>query len=170
MSTCERYSCTVLDRPCWQRIVRCEPVDHWTDCVSGRSSANASAGTTRRRSLWRIELLESSGRPGNLNGRLTATGAQKRTNRCTTPLPTRCARKITIMFSGSVRGAVKPITIVAIKSLRTVWLRVGESHDVQSSLNTAAHQQTNTRLQPTRCSSINILSTRYLTEESIPDC
>jgi hypothetical protein len=43
---------------------------------------------------------------------------------------TRCAREITIMFSGSVRGAVKPITIVALKSSRTVWLRVGGSHDV----------------------------------------
>jgi hypothetical protein len=75
------------------------------------------------------------------------------------------------MFSGSVRGAVKPITIVAIKGLRTVWLRAGGSHDVQSSLNTAAHQQDEYPIATdSRCASINIFSSRYLTEESIPDC
>jgi hypothetical protein len=75
------------------------------------------------------------------------------------------------MFSGSVRGAVKPITIVAIKGLRTVWLRVGGSHDVQSSPNTAAQQQDEYPIATdSRWSSINFFSNRYLTEESIPDC
>jgi hypothetical protein len=75
------------------------------------------------------------------------------------------------MISGSVRGAVKPITIVAIKSLRTVWLRVGGSHDVQSSDFAAAHQQDEYPIATdSRWSSINIFSIRYLTEESIPDC
>ncbi len=75
------------------------------------------------------------------------------------------------MFSGSVRGAVKPITIVAIKGLRTVWLRACGSHDVQSSLNMAAHQQDEYPIATdSRCASINIFSSRYLTEESIPDC
>ena len=75
------------------------------------------------------------------------------------------------MFSGSVRGAVKPITIVALKSFRTVWLRVGGSHDVQSTLHKAAHQQDEYPIATdSRCSSINIFSIRYLTEESIPDC
>jgi hypothetical protein len=75
------------------------------------------------------------------------------------------------MFSGSVRGAGKPITIVAIKSLRTVWLRVGGSHDVQSSLNTA-RSSTGRIPDCNRLSllSINIFSIPYLTEESIPDC
>ena len=74
------------------------------------------------------------------------------------------------MFSGSVRDAVKPITILAIKSLRTVWLRVGGSHDVQSSLNTVAHQQDEYPIATDSRCSINIFSIRYLTEESIPDC
>jgi len=76
---------------------------------------------------------------------------------------------MTIMISGSVRDAVKPITIVAFKGPRTVWLRVRGSHDVQSC--TAAHQQDGYPIATdSRCSSINIFSTRYLTEESIPDC
>jgi hypothetical protein len=75
------------------------------------------------------------------------------------------------MFSGSVRGAVKPITIVAIKGLRTVWLRAGGSHDVQSPPNTAAHQQDGYPIATdSRCSLINYFPIRFLTEESIPDC
>src|SRR5437762_7142196 len=45
------------------------------------------------------------------------------------------------MISGSVRDAEKPIIIVAPGGLPSVWLRVRGSHDVQSSLFTAAHQQ-----------------------------
>jgi hypothetical protein len=75
------------------------------------------------------------------------------------------------MFGGPDRGAVKSITIVAIKGLRTVWLRAGGSHDVQSSPNTAAHQQDGYPIATdSRCSLISFFSTRFLTEESIPDC
>jgi hypothetical protein len=75
------------------------------------------------------------------------------------------------MFSGSVRGAVKPITIVALKSLRTVWLRVRGSHDVQSSHFPAARPQDGYPIATdSRCSALNIFSNHYLTEESIPDC
>src|SRR5437763_17132406 len=45
------------------------------------------------------------------------------------------------MISGSVGDAQKPIIIVAPGGLPSVWLRVRGSHDVQSSLFTAAHQQ-----------------------------
>src|SRR5213080_1392374 len=45
------------------------------------------------------------------------------------------------MISGSVRDAEKPIIIVAPGGLPSVWLHVRGSHDVQSSLFTAAHQQ-----------------------------
>jgi hypothetical protein len=76
-----------------------------------------------------------------------------------------------IMISGSVRDAVKSITIVALKGSRTVWLRVRGSHDVQSPLSSAAHQQDGYPLATdSRCSSLNFFSNRYLTEESIPDC
>jgi hypothetical protein len=76
-----------------------------------------------------------------------------------------------IMISGSVRDAVKPITIVASKGLRTVWLRVRGSHDVQSFHFAAAHQQDGYPVATdSRWSSINIFFNAYLTEESIPDC
>ena len=78
---------------------------------------------------------------------------------------------MTIMISGSVRGAEKSITIVALRSPRTVWLRVRGSHDVQSSLSKAAHQQDGYPVATdSRWSPIKILSNYYLTEESIPDC
>jgi hypothetical protein len=68
------------------------------------------------------------------------------------------------MISGSVRDAEKPITIVARRGLPNVWLRVRGSHDVQSSLFTAARQQDGypDATEP--------LLTYRLTEKSIPDC
>jgi hypothetical protein len=77
---------------------------------------------------------------------------------------------MTIMISGSVRDAVKPITIVALKGFRTVWLRVRGSHDVQSFHFAAAHPQDGYPVATdSRWSSIKIFSNDYLTEESIPD-
>jgi hypothetical protein len=76
---------------------------------------------------------------------------------------------MTIMISGSVRDAVKPITIVALKGFRTVWLRVRGSHDVQSFHFAAAHPQDGYPVATdSRWSSIKIFSNDYLTEESIP--
>jgi hypothetical protein len=77
---------------------------------------------------------------------------------------------MTIMISGSVRDAVKPITIVAFKGPRTVWLRVRGSHDVQSSRIEAAHQQDGYPIATDSRWSINISFNALLTEESIPDC
>jgi len=86
------------------------------------------------------------------------------------PTPQRCDKEMTIMISGSVRDAVKPITIVAFKGPRTVWLRVCGSHDVQSSHHPAAHKQDGYPVATDlRCSLPKSLN-RYLTEESIPDC
>lgn len=67
------------------------------------------------------------------------------------------------MNSASVRGAVKPITNVALTGLPSDWLRAGGSHDVQSSGSSDAHQQDEypTATEP--------LLTSRLTEESIPD-
>jgi hypothetical protein len=64
--------------------------------------------------------------------------------------------------SGSVRGAVKPITSMALSGLPSDWLRAGGSHDVQSSLTTDAQQQDE---YPT---ATDPLLTYRLTEESIP--
>jgi hypothetical protein len=78
---------------------------------------------------------------------------------------------MTIMISGSVRDAGKPITIVACEGLPTVWLRVRGSHDVQSFQLAAAHIQDGYPVATdSRCSSIKTFSKGYLTEESIPDC
>jgi hypothetical protein len=75
------------------------------------------------------------------------------------------------MISGSVRGAVKPITIVASEGPSTVWLRVRESHDVQSCRFAPAHQQDGYPVATdSRWSQIELFPNRYLTEESIPDC
>ncbi len=71
-------------------------------------------------------------------------------------------RAILLMNSGSVRGAVKPITNVAIAGLPSDWLRAGGSHDVQSSFTKAAHQQDE---YPTATEPLVI---SRLTEESIP--
>ena len=85
-------------------------------------------------------------------------------------LPKRCAQETSIMISGSVRDAEKPITIVARGGLPNVWLRVRGSHDVQSSLFTAAHQQDGyPGATVSRCSLSTISKSAYLTEESIPD-
>jgi hypothetical protein len=76
---------------------------------------------------------------------------------------------MTIMISGSVRDAVKPITIVTLAGLRTVWLRVRGSHDVQSFHFAAAHPKDGYPVATdSRCRSINFLFSAYLTEESIP--
>jgi hypothetical protein len=66
------------------------------------------------------------------------------------------------MISGSVPGAVKPITNVATAGLPSDWLRAGDSHDVQSSSTKETHQQDEypTATEP--------LFTCRLTEESIP--
>jgi hypothetical protein len=83
----------------------------------------------------------------------------------------RCAKEMMIMISGSVRDAVKPITIVAFKGPRTVWLRVRGSHDVQSSDFAAAHQQDEYPIATdSHWSSIKLFFNALLTEESIPDC
>jgi len=75
------------------------------------------------------------------------------------------------MISGSVRDAEKPITILARGGLPSVWLRVRGSHDVQSSLLAAAHQQDGyPDATESRCSLSTIPKSAYLTEESIPDC
>jgi hypothetical protein len=75
------------------------------------------------------------------------------------------------MISGSVRDAVKLITIVACKGPSTVWLRVRGSHDVQSLHFAPAHQQDGYPVATdSRWSSINYFLGAYLTEESIPDC
>ena len=81
----------------------------------------------------------------------------------------RCAKEMMIMISGSVRDAVKPITIVAFKGPRTVWLRVRGSHDVQSFHFAAAHPQDGYPVATdSRCSSIDFFFSALLTEESIP--
>jgi hypothetical protein len=61
------------------------------------------------------------------------------------------------MIGGSVRDAEKPITIVARRGLPNVWLRVRGSHDVQSSLFTAARQQFSDR--PSNIDSHNTIGT-----------
>ena len=67
------------------------------------------------------------------------------------------------MFSGSVRGAVKPITIVAIISLRTVWLRVGERNRLQElftrfGMNFQAHHFNSVRASFITSSAGNVLA------------
>jgi hypothetical protein len=86
--------------------------------------------------------------------------------------PQRCVREMTIMISGSVRDAGKPITIVALTGLPTVWLRVRGSHDVQSPR--PLHCGSSTGRIP-GCNRFSLALTKffsnhYLTEESIPDC
>jgi hypothetical protein len=77
---------------------------------------------------------------------------------------------MTIMISGSVRDAVKPITIVALQGPPTVWLRVRGSHDVQSFHFAAAHPQDGYPVATdSRWSSINFFFSAYLTGESIPN-
>ena len=75
------------------------------------------------------------------------------------------------MISGSVRGAVKPTTIVANTGLPSGWLRARGSHDVQSSSAKDAQPQDGyPDATDSRCSLLKILASPYLTEESIPDC
>ena len=74
------------------------------------------------------------------------------------------------MISGSVRGAVKPITIVALHGHPIGWLRARGSHDVQSSSSVDAHQQDEyPDATDFRCSLVKVTSLTPLTEESIPD-
>jgi hypothetical protein len=75
---------------------------------------------------------------------------------------------ISFMISGSVRDTVKPVTNVAVPGLRTDWLRVCGSHDVQSSSLDAHQQDEYPTATESRCSAMNINSKHHLTEESIP--
>ena len=68
------------------------------------------------------------------------------------------------MISGSVRGAVKPMTIVAAKACPTVGSAPADLMMSRAASSRELTQRTNTRLQP------NPLLTYRLTEESIPDC
>jgi hypothetical protein len=74
---------------------------------------------------------------------------------------------ISFMISGSVRDTVKPVTSMAVSGLRTDWLRVCGSHDVQSSSTEAAHQQDEyPTATDSRCSAEKIISKHPLTEAS----
>jgi len=68
------------------------------------------------------------------------------------------------MFSGSVRGAAKPITIVAHEVYPTIGSAPADLM-MSRALNTPAHQQDGypTATEP-------LLIRQCLTEESIPDC
>jgi hypothetical protein len=55
--------------------------------------------------------------------------------------PQRCTQTVTVMISGSVRGAVKPKLSLASEGHFFGWLRVRGSHDVQSTSSQDAHQQ-----------------------------
>jgi hypothetical protein len=52
-----------------------------------------------------------------------------------------CLDPITLMFSGTAAGAVKPINSLAREVISPDWLRVGDSHDVQGALELPAHPQ-----------------------------
>jgi hypothetical protein len=69
------------------------------------------------------------------------------------------------MISGSVRGAVKPITIVAPEAHPTVGSALADLMMSRAVLSIPLTYRTNTRLQP-----FSLLGDRALTEESIPDC
>jgi hypothetical protein len=75
---------------------------------------------------------------------------------------------ISFMISGSVRDTVKPVTNVAVSGLRTDWLRVRGSHDVQSSSLDAHQQDEYPTATDSRCSDGKIISKYLLTGESIP--
>ena len=68
------------------------------------------------------------------------------------------------MFSGSVRGAAKPITIVALEVYPTIGSAPADLM-MSRALTTAAHQQDGypTATEP-------LLICQGLTEESIPGC
>jgi hypothetical protein len=72
--------------------------------------------------------------------------------------------QIAVMISGSVRGAVKPITIVAPEPHPTVGSAPADLMMSRAVPSIPLTYRTNTRLQP------NPLLTYPLTEESIPDC
>jgi len=69
------------------------------------------------------------------------------------------------MISGSVRGAVKPITIVASKAHPTVGSAPADLMMSRANPSLPLTYRTNTRLQP-----FPLLDEPSLTEESIPDC
>jgi hypothetical protein len=73
--------------------------------------------------------------------------------------------QIALMISGSVRGAVKPITIVALKAHPAVGSAPADLMMSRAAAERPLTYRTNTRLQP-----LPLLSDRRLTEESIPDC
>lgn len=68
------------------------------------------------------------------------------------------------MISGSVPGAVKPITIVAFKAHPTIGSVPADLMMSRAAPSALLTDRTNTRLQP-----FPLLSD-HLTEESIPDC
>jgi hypothetical protein len=72
--------------------------------------------------------------------------------------------QIAVMISGSVRGAAKPLTIVA-KACPTVGSAPADLMMSGAALRTPLTHRTNTRLQP-----FPLFIDPHLTEESIPDC
>ena len=69
------------------------------------------------------------------------------------------------MISGSVRGAAKPITIVAAKACPTVGSAPADLMMSRAAPLAPLTHRTNTRLQP-----VPLVTDPDLTEESIPDC
>jgi hypothetical protein len=69
------------------------------------------------------------------------------------------------MISGSVRGAAKPITIVALEAHPMVGSAPADLMMSQSRAQAPLINRTNTRMQP-----LSLLTDLSLTEESIPDC
>jgi hypothetical protein len=69
------------------------------------------------------------------------------------------------MISGSVRGAAKSITIVALEALPTVGSAPADLMMSRAASVTPLTYRTNTRLQP-----LPLLIDLLLSEESIPDC
>jgi hypothetical protein len=69
------------------------------------------------------------------------------------------------MISGSVRGVVKPITIVAREAHATVGSTPADLMMSRAALHPPLTYRTNTRMQP-----FPLLTHLGLTEESIPDC
>src|ERR1700716_530684 len=90
------------------------------------ADSNASAVTTEPPSHSPTDSPASSGRPGSTNAPSMANGVTPRPD---SRSPVRCAQETSIMTSGSVRDAEKPITAVARGGLPSVWLRVRGSDD-----------------------------------------
>ena len=114
---------------------------HSIDCAPGPSTPSGAAATTKPPSPSPTSWLASSGPPGSISAPSTAIGPRTAaTLKLAASPPTGCTTQIALMTSGTAAGAVKPITMLALKAVRNDWLRAGDFHDVQGS-NTAAHQQ-----------------------------